>query len=421
MYHTVISQKNFTIIISYFQQLNRNFIMKKTKIFFALLIASWAIVLSCTNDMDIEGINQPQPVENSILFNKVRLSFDNQKSNDMVIKKLNISPSWTKALVFDNSLEVPYTEKGLVHTPSMVNDNKHQGRSRLLFIEKNGTSKAMIIQYFPSMKFTGKMSEINTNNLMQKHFDGIVIIKGLGNTSGKAFTFENGKLTNQKKVTISPADKNSRKMSLICSTVYVFDQWFDNSCDCWMIMITNVFQICEDDGGGGDGGGNGNDGNCTADPASCMSPCDAFPEICSSGVSSSENNTIQVQGRLCGNYTFTPTGNGRTAEIHGLGAQAYNSSNNNHISASWAEMCITFGNSIQTSNNGSIAFNLAWNNTLQLTDVWLASHPNATSIEFKQIIETILRTQLGPAAGGYYALSIGSCNNVPASNAQTCP
>jgi hypothetical protein len=147
--------------------------------------------------------------------------------------------------------------------------------------------------------------------------------------------------------------------------------------------------------------------------------------LCSGGGDDddADSNIFQVVGRLCGSYTFTPTGYGRTAEIHGLGTQAYNSSNNNHISASWPSVCVTFGNSIQTSNNASIAFNSAWNNTLQLVDVWLAqpAHQNATSIEFKQITETILRTQLGPAAGGYYALTIGGCNNVPSSDAQFCP
>lgn len=85
-------------------------------------------------------------------------------------------------------------------------------------------------------------------------------------------------------------------------------------------------------------------------------------------------------------------------------------------------MCITFGNSIQTSNNGSIAFNLAWNNTLQLVDLWLKepAHQNTTSYEFQDKIETILRTQLGPAAGGYSKLTIGGCDNIITSNAQFC-
>jgi hypothetical protein len=128
-----------------------------------------------------------------------------------------------------------------------------------------------------------------------------------------------------------------------------------------------------------------------------------------------------VLGKLCGTYTFVRTGEGRTAEIHGLASEAYNFSNNNHVSASWPAMYITFGNSIQTSNNASIAFNLAWNNTLQLVDVWLKQHQNATSYQFQEITETILRTQLGPSAGGYSKLTIGGCDNIITSNAQFCP
>ncbi len=82
-----------------------------------------------------------------------------------------------------------------------------------------------------------------------------------------------------------------------------------------------------------------------------------FTECGPSGGGGGETTPVQVFGRLCGTYTFQRTGEGRTAEIHGLGSQAYNSSNNNHVSASWPAMCVTFGNSIQTSNNASIAFN----------------------------------------------------------------
>jgi hypothetical protein len=135
---------------------------------------------------------------------------------------------------------------------------------------------------------------------------------------------------------------------------------------------------------------------------------------------SSGGENTQVVGKICGTYTFTRIGNGLTAEIHGLGSQAYNYSNNNHVSASWPKMCITFGGDIQTSNNASIAFNAAWNDALQLTDVWLVQHPNATSVEFQQIIETILRSQLSYQAS-YYALSIGGCSNIPSSNVNYCP
>lgn len=158
---------------------------------------------------------------------------------------------------------------------------------------------------------------------------------------------------------------------------------------------------------------------CVINPVSCE-PCVMDPASCDNN--GDDENIVRVEGKLCGTYLFTPTGNGRTAEIHGLGAQAYNSRNNNHVSASWPEMCVTMGGDIQTSNNASIAFNAAWNNTLQLTDTWLSQpqHQNATSLEFKQIIENILRSQLDYQAS-YNALTIGGCSNITSSNAQYCP
>ncbi len=142
-----------------------------------------------------------------------------------------------------------------------------------------------------------------------------------------------------------------------------------------------------------------------------------------SGTGSSGGDGITpaaVVGRLCGNYTFTRTGNGRTAEILALGAQAYNSSNENIVTALWGSMCITFGSTIQTSNNASIAFNSAWNTSLTMTDAWLTGHQNATSLEFSQQILENLRVRLNVESRGSYSLSTGPCENVPSSVPQYC-
>lgn len=393
--------------------------MKKTKLLLAsLFFILLGIAFSCK--VDLEDLQEP--TINSDLLNNLRQSFEQNAKTDPFLKTAKIDPAWNNAIVFENSVELPFGENGVVHRPSLTTDNGNTGRERLVLTQKNGKLKTFIIRYMPSKEYKGKIHEINLNNLKANRFSGKVAIQILGSKKIRIYSFANGKSYKQYKGKIVKIGKKGRVAACYEEGFWDCNVKMDERGEQYIDCVHTWVEICDDEDEGDDD--EEDPDICEIIPSLCeQDPCLMDPANCSGGGGDddADNNVVQVEGRLCGNYTFTPTGNGRTAEIHGLGSHAYNYSNQNHVSASWGAMCVTFGSNIQTSNNASIAFNLAWNNTLQLTDVWLAAHPNATSLEFKHMIENLLRTQLGPASGGYSALTIGGCDNITASNAQYCP
>ncbi len=386
--------------------------MKKTKLLLAsLFFLLLGIAFSCK--VDIESLGEPIDSESNSSLKRARISFEERLKDDPTLKKYKIEPIWSSAAIYKNTVEVAFEMEGKIYLPSIVKNQKNSGRARLIFTEKGSKFSFMIVHYMASANFKGKIKNINSQNLKANNFDGVVSTNELGSTETINFHFVDGKIIKKAYVNKDSKSKKNKRVQACTETCEIFEietEWYQqNPGQSEPQYVYSTYRIVSECVM-----------SCDNDPDPDPPFCEQFPDLCDN-TSGGGDNTMHVEGRLCGSYTFTPTGNGRTAEIHGLGTQAYNSSNNNHVSASWAAMCITFGNSIQTSNNASIAFNLAWNNTLQLVDVWLVQHQNATSLEFKQITETILRTQLGPAAGGYYALTIGGCNNIPASNAQFCP
>lgn len=120
---------------------------------------------------------------------------------------------------------------------------------------------------------------------------------------------------------------------------------------------------------------------------------------------------LQSKNRLCGAYVFSPTAEGLTAEILGLGATAINSSTNQVLHPYWGAMCLTFGSSSAATNSttGSQIFNAAWNTTMNEAQVWLNAQSNPTTAAFSAYILQRLRINLQVEAHGYVALSVGPC------------
>ncbi|MBC8109665.1 MAG: hypothetical protein H7Y04_01245 [Verrucomicrobia bacterium] len=139
--------------------------------------------------------------------------------------------------------------------------------------------------------------------------------------------------------------------------------------------------------------------------------------------------TVEIEeisdNELCGSYNFAKTGNGLTAEIIGLGASGVQRSSGQFVSALWGSMCITFYDNglVHTSNNASIAFNEAWNESMIETEAWLNRTPNPTDYQFAQVILSALMVNLARTSGATfsYNLATGPCQNVPSSVASYCP
>ncbi len=177
-------------------------------------------------------------------------------------------------------------------------------------------------------------------------------------------------------------------------------------------------------GGGSTGGGSSSDGGASSGGGGSTGGG-------SSGGSSGNRDGVPIYeddytnyNKLCGAYTFTPTGEGLTGEIAGLGAKAIHSPSGRFVSAYWGSICVTFGSSTiaNSSASASDVFNQAWNASMEEVDVWLNStNDTPSNLAFSNFIFNALRSNLSTYAGGYIGISSGPCaGNIPHTLVRYC-
>jgi hypothetical protein len=118
------------------------------------------------------------------------------------------------------------------------------------------------------------------------------------------------------------------------------------------------------------------------------------------------------QNKLCGSYKFTSTGDGLTAEIITLGANAIHRPSGEFIPVLWGSACLTFGSSTSLTNSADASqiFNAAWNVSMDEAEVWLNQQDKTPlTVELSNVIESRLIFNLGNKAGGAVFFSKGPC------------
>lgn len=266
--------------------------MRKTKLLLAsLFFLLLGIAFSCK--VDIENLDEP--IVSGDLLSKIRQSFEQKSKTDAFLKTANIDPAWNNAIVFGNSIELSYGENGIIHRPSLTDNNENPGRERLILTQKNGKLKSTIIRYLPSKKFKGKINEINSRNLKSKHFDGKVVTQTMGSKKVKFYYFADGKLYKQYKGKIVRTSKNGRIAACHeedywdCSTKYdEHGEWYMDCTHTWI-------QVCDDEDDNDD---EEDEDPCVTFPEYCDDPCLMDPGSCGGGDGGGSSGSNRVDNLL---------------------------------------------------------------------------------------------------------------------------
>lgn len=122
-------------------------------------------------------------------------NFNNVSRNGQITAVM--TPRWDKAMVFKNSIELPFTTNGKLQLPHSEYGLKHQGRTRILLHKNIMGINAYIVRYIPSNKFNGNIREVNVKNFKSLYFDGRITVTPLKNEFVmQEFILQNGEIMN---------------------------------------------------------------------------------------------------------------------------------------------------------------------------------------------------------------------------------
>jgi hypothetical protein len=290
--------------------------MKKTKLLLSSLILFWGIMFSCK--IDLENLEElPASNENSILLKRARISFEERLKNDPLFKKYKVEPFWDKAIYFGNTIEVAFTINGEHHRPRLKENPEIIGREKLVLVESGKKFNAILVRYIPSKEFKGKIGDINTQNIAESKFDGVVSMNVLGEETNTILYVSNGKVI--KKIHVKPIEVYKKGRVAECTTYYEQDVVvrYDSRGEWYFEYVFREWTVCTtngDPGGLNNGGGGGN-------------PCDYIPALCNGG---------NGNGNGGGNSNFISPGQKPLAEFlndkcgGALGMWNMGIQNNNH-------------------------------------------------------------------------------------------
>ena len=354
-------------------------------LFFILL----GIAFSCK--VDIESLGEPIDIGNKNLLQRARISFEERLKNDPTLKKYKIEPIWENAIYYKNTVEVSFKIDGKIYRPSMVKNRQNSGRAKLLLTEKGSKFSIVIAHYIPSIQYKGKIASINSQNLKDNNFEGIVSMEELESDKKTNFHFVNGKVVKKTDV----FDKNKTKKSRTnqsCTTTCTFyeieTEWYkwnpytqENEYEGSTFRIESECQtVCEND----------------PDPDPPF--CEQFPDLCggNGGGGGGGNNTnpetnITIKDKCEGldeawNYSVNPDGSAKK-ETNGF---IYMDSNGNQKvvilpqngntqnSTSWTN---NDGGVVWASINGTPKLSLPGDSNFYTIIATFHTHPNAGSYQ----------------------------------------
>ena len=110
-----------------------------------------------------------------------------RKYRDFDFEAAGLHPLWDKAILLNNSVEVPIIKNGLLARPGITDGSLNNGRERLYLTKDFETNKTKAIQitYLPSEAFGGDMALVNIHNYVNHEYEGKILVRDLENTSGK--------------------------------------------------------------------------------------------------------------------------------------------------------------------------------------------------------------------------------------------
>lgn len=161
--------------------------MRENKMLFSSLLLLLFATYSC-------AVEEMQP-ETKAYSSKV-LKNVNPVFLEHDLSAFKIKPVWDSFITFgnDNAVEVNFAENDKILVP-MSENQKIQGRRRLLLTLKDGVVNETILEYIPSDNFTGNMKEINSSNFKAKQFDGKIVLQNAKSDIRTYWYLTNGKIT----------------------------------------------------------------------------------------------------------------------------------------------------------------------------------------------------------------------------------
>jgi hypothetical protein len=334
--------------------------MKKTKLLLSSLILFWGIMFSCK--IDLENLEElPASNENSILLKRARISFEERLKNDPLFKKYKVEPFWDKAIYFGNTIEVAFTINGEHHRPRLKENPEIIGREKLVLVESGKKFNAILVRYIPSKEFKGKIGDINTQNIAESKFDGVVSMNVLGEETNTILYVSNGKVI--KKIHVKPIEVYKKGRVAECTTYYEQDVVvrYDSRGEWYFEYVFREWTVCTtngDPGGLNNGGGGGN-------------PCDYIPALCNGGNGNgngggnsnglpNKETEITIKPKCAGlndawNYSFNPDGSAYK-ETHGF---IYLDSNGNPMVVILPQSGNTVSETHWGSNDGGVEYGSA--------------------------------------------------------------
>lgn len=170
-----------------------NLPFKMTK-FASLFFAAAIILFACKRETDFLGDKQltKAPLSEKVQSTK---GFFNEYAKVIAPYSpfKNIKPLWDYAVSTDNFVEVSFTIDGKLTIPSIYKGLTYLGKQRLLIYNVANQEKVCyIMNIMPDATFSGNVKEINTINLKNKKFSGIIALYHLSGGNIAAYRFEQG-------------------------------------------------------------------------------------------------------------------------------------------------------------------------------------------------------------------------------------
>jgi hypothetical protein len=264
--------------------------MKKTKLLLSTFILFWGIMLSCKVDLEnIEELSASS--ENGILLKRARISFEERLKNDPIFKKYKVEPFWDKAIYLGNTIELTFTVNGEHHRPRLNENPEIIGREKLVLVESGKKFNAILVRFIPSKEYRGKIGEVNTQNIFESNFDGIVSMNVLGEEVNTLLYVSNGKI--YKKINVKQIEVYKKGRIAECTIHFEQDVVvrYDSRGEWYFEYVYRSWTVCPTNGDPG-GLNTGNTGS---------NPCDYIPALCNgsngNGDGNGNNNSLNSPGR----------------------------------------------------------------------------------------------------------------------------
>jgi hypothetical protein len=172
-----------------------------------------------------------------------------------------LQPQWHQAFATKKGMEIPILIDGKMPMMKIKNKTNDKGRQRLILIKQGNTFEGTLISYMPSNGFKDPIYTINSTNIVEKKFSGIISFRPLNNPNRLSLSnFENGKLIKRRVGHIVNVRETISTRSICEEEEEVCTDWYQVvSQGGEIISITYLDTSCEtvcirwgDDNNGGD-------------------------------------------------------------------------------------------------------------------------------------------------------------------------